>query len=133
MSRSIAMERDPGVEVVWRCLVYGDLAELVEDTNGGEPEWTDDGVTVKLVKKYKAPGGFTYRRMNMAGTKARCDISGKQNIRIRLIGDIAGRFYPDYLDALTNSTQPSRTAQALAGELPGTFASSSPQVWMGQS
>lgn len=71
------MERDAGDHVIWRCLVYGDLAELVPAVNAPEPEWTDDGVTAKLVKKYNAPEGYTYRRVNKAGTKARCDISGK--------------------------------------------------------
>lgn len=65
------MEKD----VEWRCCLYGDVAELV--SSDAVAEWTDDGVTTPLVQSYKAPAGYAFRKLNVVGTQARCDLSGE--------------------------------------------------------
>lgn len=77
-------EADPKTET-WRCLVYGDLAELIPAPPGAEGAadsgWAafgpTSGIAQPLVQNYKAPAGFVYRQINTDDSQITCDIGGE--------------------------------------------------------
>lgn len=77
-------EADPKQET-WRCLVYGDLAELIPAPFGadeaGDSGWAQysptSGLSQPLVHNYKAPKGFAFRQINPDDSQITCDIGGK--------------------------------------------------------
>ncbi|KAL1405084.1 hypothetical protein Q8F55_008707 [Vanrija albida] len=72
-------EEGPGHDR-WRCLVYGDLFELIPKTSLAEGEAAD-------APHVPAPPGHCYRRINTAEAEISVDLF-----------DVAGRCYPDLLD-----------------------------------
>jgi hypothetical protein len=130
---------DPEVKIdSWRCLLYGDVAELIPAPVGGlkalDSGWATfgaaSGIKHPLVPNYKAPEGFAFRQINTDDSQITCDI-----------GDIAGRLYADFLDDKTQNyygagegrVRPGPRAYAVMGLAPGHTAQAENEMWIGES
>ncbi|WWD05517.1 hypothetical protein V865_003595 [Kwoniella europaea PYCC6329] len=119
----------------WRCVVYGDVFELAkEGTPGTESlkEANGDTDDTSLVHHYPAPKGYDYRQLNEKESEVTVDII-----------DVAGRIYPDLLDASTQNwfidpsnpsnkegrVEPGEGAYALSGLKSGTTVASKCTIW----
>jgi hypothetical protein len=79
----VPKEADSKIDT-WRCLLYGDLAELIPAPPGAEtaadagwaPFAATSGVTQPLVQNYKAPAGYMFRQINTDDSQITCDIGG---------------------------------------------------------
>ncbi|WVQ85473.1 hypothetical protein IAT38_007638 [Cryptococcus sp. DSM 104549] len=123
----------------WRVYVLGDAYELAtaseEELESGNSQlmtpFSETG-QVPCVESYSPPRGFTYRKINAQDDQVQCDIV-----------DVAGRCYPDLLDAKTQAwfidpadpegsqgqAKVSEEVYALMGLLPGDKCFSNPQVF----
>ncbi|KAK4684138.1 hypothetical protein P7C73_g6063, partial [Tremellales sp. Uapishka_1] len=130
--RLIALEKapelpDPAVHA-WRCLIYGDLFELVESS--GQPPTADSATDFQMIRSYKTPKGYEYRQLNSKGSEVTCDIM-----------DVAGRTYPDLLQSsewlahpddkapAAGKHAPGMTALAIVGLAEGSFSGSKSEKW----
>lgn len=68
-------------ETSWRCLLYGDILELVEGTESWrahvETDSSGRSENALVQQGYKAAKGFMFKQINDEGSEATCDIIGE--------------------------------------------------------